>query len=332
MIYATNNASQLHVLWNILESYRIDPEPLFWEMGLNPGVMKQGGGRYRIDNIDNLWRMASEVIDDPCFGLKASALWHPSNFGALAYAMLASNTLRAALERLDRYHRVISDEEFTKLDETEEGLRLTLLRSHEKRDIPERNDAALALILSMCRVNYVEDLAPVSVTFTHPMPPCSAKFFEYFRSPVFFDAPADSLTLSIEVVDKHLPGSHPQLVELHDQIMIEYLARLDQEHISQAVKAVIVDQLPSGNITDESVSRAMNMSSRNLQRQLESSGTTFNTLLNEIRQDLAKKYLRDQQICLTEIAFLLGFSESSAFSRAFKRWMGVTPSQYRKAA
>jgi AraC-like DNA-binding protein len=105
-----------------------------------------------------------------------------------------------------------------------------------------------------------------------------------------------------------------------------------QEHITKQVKAIIVDQLPSGNVTDESVSRVMNMSSRKLQRQLEIAGTTFNTLLNEIRQDLAKKYLREQQVCMTEIAFLLGFSESSAFSRAFKRWMGVTPSEYRKAA
>jgi AraC-like DNA-binding protein len=332
MIYATNNASQLHVLWNILESYRINPAPLFWKAGLNPGVMKQSGGRYRIDNIDNLWRTASEAIDDPCFGLKAAALWHPSNFGALAYAILASHTLRAALERLDRYHRIISDEKFAKLDETEEGLTFTLLHSQEKRDISERNDAVLALLLSMCRMNYVEDLAPVSVTFTHPMPSCSAKFFEYFRCPVFFNAPINSLTLAIEAAEKHLPGAHSRLAELHDQIMIEYLARLDRQHITQQVKAVIVDQLPSGKVTDESVSRVINMSSRKLQRQLESAGTTFNTLLNEIRQDLAKKYLKDQQICLTEIAFLLGFSESSAFSRAFKRWMGVTPSQYRKAA
>jgi AraC-like DNA-binding protein len=74
------------------------------------------------------------------------------------------------------------------------------------------------------------------------------------------------------------------------------------------------------------------MSSRKLQRQLQSAGTTFNTLLNEIRQDLAKKYLREQHNNITEIGFLLGFSESRAFSRAFKRWLGVTPSEYRKAA
>jgi len=100
----------------------------------------------------------------------------------------------------------------------------------------------------------------------------------------------------------------------------------------QKVKAVIIDQLPSGNVTNEKVARSLYMSSRKLQRQLQSAGTTFYTLLDEVRQDLAQKYLRAQDSSITEIGFLLGFSESSAFSRAFKRWMGVTPSEYRKTA
>jgi AraC-like DNA-binding protein len=332
MLYATNNASLLIGVWNLLESYGIDPEPLFREMSMDPELMKRPGGRYRLDSIDNLWRKASKIIADPCFGLKAAELWHPSNFSALGYAMLASNTLRTAFERMDRYHRILSDERPITLDETEEGLTLTLVFSHEKRDIPARNDAALAIIMSMCRLNYLEDLAPVSVTLTHPKPSCSARFYEYFRSPVVFEAPANSLTLPIEAVDKTLPGSNPQLAELNDQVMIEYLAQLGQDHITEKVKAVIIDQLPSGNVSDESVARELYMSSRKLQRQLRSDDTTFTTLLNEIRQDLAQRYLREQDISLTEIAFLLGFSESSAFSRAFKRWMGVTPSEYRKAA
>lgn len=331
-MYATNNASLLIGVWNLLEFYGIDPEPLFREMSMNPELMKRPGGRYRLDSIDNLWRKASKIIDDPCFGLKAAELWHPSNFGALGYSMLASNTLRTALERVERYHRFLSDELFIKLNETEEGLTYTLIFNHEKRDIAERNDAILAVTMRMCRLNYIEDLAPVSVTLTHPKPSCSARFYEYFRSPVVFEAPANSLTLPIEAVDKNLPGSNPQLAELNDQVMIEYLTQLDQGHIIQKVKAVIIDQLPSGNVTDESVARELYMSSRKLQRQLRSDDTTFTTLLNEIRQDLAQRYLREQDISLTEIAFLLGFSESSAFSRAFKRWMGVSPSEYRKAA
>ncbi len=332
MLYATNKASLLLVLWNILESYEIDPEPLFQETALNPELMRKFGGRYKIDNIDNLWRKASEVIDDPCFGLKAAEVWHPSNLGALGYAMLASNTLRTSLERLVRYLGFLSDEDFMKLDETEEGLKLTLVMSPRNIDKSEQNDAGLALILSICRMNYIEDLAPVSVTLVHPKPYCSARYFEFFRSPVLFEAPSYSFTLPIEAVDKILPGSLPQLAELTDQVMIDYLANLDQDQITQKVKATIIDQLPSGSVTDELVARSLHMSSLKLQRQLKRAGTTFNILLNEVRQDLAQKYLKEAENSMTEIAFLLGFSESSAFSRAFKRWMGVSPTKYRKAS
>ena len=331
-MHPTNNASGLVVLWKILESYGIDPEPLFREMAMDPALMKQPGARYRMDNIDNLWRRACEVIDDPCFGLKAGDLWHPSHSSALGYAWLASHSLREAFERVDRYYRVLTDERPMRLDETEEELTLTLIFSHKRRDIPERSDAILAGVMKACRVTYIEDLTPESVAFTHPKPSCSARFFEYFRCPVVFEAPTNSLTLSIAAVDKRLPGSHPQLAELTDQVMIEYLAKLDQNHMPQKVKAIIIDQLPSGNVTNENVARQLYMSSRKLQRQLQSAGTTFYTLLDEVRQDLAQKYLREPDNSITEIGFLLGFSESSAFSRAFKRWMGVTPSEYRKNA
>ncbi len=332
MIFPANKASLLLILWNILKSYKIDPEPLFREMALNPELMRKSGGRYRIENIDNLWRKASEVINDPCFGLKAAEVWHPSNFGALGYAMLASNTLRTSLERMVRYLGFLSDEDFMKLDETEEGLRLTLVMSHRNVDKSEQYDAALAITLRMCRINYIEDLAPVSVTLVHPKPACSYRFFEYFLSPVFFETSTYSLTLPIEAVDKILPGSNPQLAELNDQVMIEYLAKLDQKHITYKVKATIVDQLPSGSVTNETVARTLFMSSRKLQRKLQRTGTTFNALLNEIRQELACQYLREEETSITEIAFLLGFAESSAFSRAFKRWMGISPTRFRKVA
>jgi AraC-like DNA-binding protein len=331
-MYTTNSANITLILYNILESYRIDPKPLFWKMGINPDLMKQSGKRYKLETVKKLWQKASVVIKDPCFGLKAAELWHPSNLSALGYAMLASPSIRTALERMERYYRVISDEKIMELNDTEAGLEVTLLSSHGLHDIPERNNALLAFLLSICRVNYTEELAPVSVKFTHQEPSCSAKFFEYFKCPIIFEAPTNGFTLPSESADELLPSSNPKLAELNDQVIIEYLAELDQNNIVQRVKATIIDQLPSGKVTDDSVSRDLYMSSRKLQRQLESAGTTFYTLLSETRGDLAKKYVRDQDTSVTEIAYLLGFSEASAFSRAFKRWVGVSPSQYRKSA
>jgi AraC-like DNA-binding protein len=111
--------------------------------------------------------------------------------------------------------------------------------------------------------------------------------------------------------------------------MIEYLGKLDKDNIIDRVAAVMIDMLPSGGIIDEKVAEQLNMSGRSLQRRLKEAGTTFRTLLEGVRKDLASTYVRDPDVELVEIAFLLGFSDQSAFSRAFKRWTGITPSEFR---
>ncbi len=113
--------------------------------------------------------------------------------------------------------------------------------------------------------------------------------------------------------------------------MIEYLGKLDKDNIIDRGTAVIIDMLPSGGVADEKVAGQLNMSVRSLQRRLKEAGTTFRTLLEAVRKDLAATYIRDPDIELVEVAFLLGFSDQSAFSRAFKRWTGCSPSEARKS-
>jgi len=191
-------------------------------------------------------------------------------------------------------------------------------------------DFSLAMVMSMCRTNYVEELNPVSVSFIHSAPACSGDYFAFFRCPVHFDAPIDRLTLPLDAVDKRLPSSNPQLAQLHDQIVIRYLAQFDRDDITSRTKTAIIDQLPSGSVSDASVAHALYVIVRTFQRQLRKEGTTFKTLMNDIRRELAEQYIRNSQLTLNEIAFLLGFSEISSFSRAFKRWTGEPPSAYRR--
>ena len=134
----------------------------------------------------------------------------------------------------------------------------------------------------------------------------------------------------LHVVNKQLTSSNPQLAQINDQVMLNYLADLDKEDIVQQVKVAIIDQLPSGNVTDETISKAVFTSQRSLQRRLSEKGTTFKTILTEVRKDLALKYIHDRKLTLTEISFMLGFSEMSSFSRAFKRWTGESPKEFRK--
>lgn len=333
-MYLTKLASAQLVLWNILEKYNVDPEAVFKQVHLNPALMHQPGERYSLKKIADLWSEMEKRIDDPCFGLAAASCWHPSHFGTMAYAMLVSKSLRIALERLIRFHRVISDADFGKLHEESEtnSLVFTMQYTDESPYTYGREDAALASLMSLLRVNYNKELVPVAVHLTHKRPDCSGKYYEFFRSPVYFDCPTCSLSLSLDVVDRILPSGNEELANFGDQAMTTYVASMDKGTEITHIKKIIIEYLPSGNVTVEQVAAELGINARKLQRLLQAKGTTFLTLLNDTRMEIAKGYIQDKKMDLTEVAFLLGFAELSTFSRSFKRWTGKSPLQYRKVA
>ena len=333
-MHLTKLASIQLVLWNILEKYNQDPAAVFKKVGLNINRMHQPGARYSLDKIAALWEEMDRCIPDPCFGITAAMNWHPSHFGTLGYAMLMSSSLRITLERLIRFHGVISDANFGELHEDKDNGTLVFTLDHgDEKPYPQpREDAALAWIMSMLRVNYHQDLAPVSVNFRHSCPDCANKYYEFFQSPVTFDAPASSLALSLDVADLDLPSGNKELAAFNDQVMTKYLTTLDNDNLVQRIKKIIIEHLPSGDATVENTASELFFSTRKLQRLLQQEGTTFIALLNETRRNIAKQYVRDRRIDLTEVAFLLGFAELSTFSRSFKRWTGKSPIQFRKAA
>ena len=119
------------------------------------------------------------------------------------------------------------------------------------------------------------------------------------------------------------------MARLSDQVMIRYLADHDKNDIQNRVITQIIEQLPSGNLSDTSIAEALYMNTRTLQRRLKEAGTSYTKLLSQVRNDLAMKYIREKNLTLTEISFLLGFSEMSSFSLAVKKWTGKSPSEAR---
>jgi len=333
-MHASKLASIQIVAWKILEKHHIDPVSVFKKVRLNPALMYQPGARHPLDKVADLWKEMANRIKDPCFGLTSAECWHPSNFGTLGYAMLVSTSLRMALERLIRFHRVIEDIDFGEIHEDKSAGTLTFTISNIKGTSfsPAREDAALVWLMSILRMNYQDELAAVSVNFTHPAPVCSGEYYNFFKSPVQFDSSIASLSLSLEAAEQILPSANEELAAFNDHLMTDYLADLDEKDILTQVKRIIVEHLPSGDATVEVVASELYYSSRNFQRTLQQEGTTFTSLLTECRMELATQYVKDNKVDLTDLAFLLGFSELSTFSRSFKRWTGKSPSQYRNVA
>ena len=322
------------ILWRMLENQGIDPEPLFKEAGLDSSSLDNPLVRYPVKEATLVWTRASEMLDDPAFGLTIAKVWHPSDFHALGCALMASTTLRDAMNRLVRYNPVVYDVISYSLVERDGRAILSYNPVSGELDEPAiLEDTRWAVVLDMCRRVYGADLDPLEVTLWHDEPESGMdEFLAYFRCPLRFGEPVASMTFPSEVLDRPLPGSNRELALSLDRTLIDYVEKQQRDDIVSRTKSAISEYLPSGNVASEVVAGTLNISPRSLQRKLAAEGTTYRKLVDTVRQDLSESYVTDGNFSLTEISYLLGFSSQAAFSRAFKRWTGVTPQEFRDAA
>lgn len=329
----TSLAAGSLLLWRVLEREGLEARAIFLEAGLNPDAVRDPHARYAVTQVIRLWELAIEATGDPGLGLKLAQHWHPSALQALGFAWMASRSLRDAFNRLARYWHVVVHLDLLTAVETEEGLVVSVYQPPEVlADLHAVYDSYLAVLVAMCRAIAGADLNPRRVRLQHAQPPHSGEYFELFRCPVEFGAKTNALVIGAETLDLELPTSNAEIARVSDEIIVGYLAGLDKGDVVYQVRARLLELLPSGCCSSADVARALNMSPRTLQRRLRAAGTSFNELVLDTRSELAKQYVGESHRTISEVAYSLGFSEVSNFSRAFRRWTGVSPSQYRSAA
>lgn len=299
--------------------------------GVDPASFEDPDFRHPIEATSRLWRLAVEATGDPCFGLWASRFVTQTTFHALGFAVVASATLREAFERFVRYGHLVSDAAEAELRSAGDRDRLILtLGTGGGRASDEAIDAILSLIARTARLLHGDGsgpIAPFAVRLERPEPHPSDPFRKVFRAPVEFAAAENSIEYRSAVLDARLPGGNTELARHNDEVVARYLARIEHEP-STRLRAWLIDNLSAGEPSQEAAARALGLSLRNLQRRLADAGTTYRDLLSETRRALACSYLEEGRLSITEIAFLLGFADTSAFSRAFRRWTGATPSAW----
>lgn len=327
--YLQHLATATNILWKLIKANGFDPDAIFREGGIDPALLNKPKARISCLKMNNLWEIASQKINDPCFAVHAGEHWHPSYLNALGYTWLVSTTLKEAFEKLVRYSRILS--ETTDISLKENRTEVTLIFQYHP-DGPyhaARRVATLSIIMEMCRINCGKDLDPLKVQLTIDHPFCVDIYKNYFRSGIQFSSELDCITFSRADACRALPSANLHLARMNDQVIASYLAELDKDNLIQQVKSKITDILSTGKITDDIIAQKLNMGVRSLQRQLRKEGATFRSLLDKTREDIARGYIKDPDIRLDEIAFLTGFSEYSSFSRAFKRWTAHSPSEMR---
>jgi AraC-like DNA-binding protein len=331
-MHATALASSHMLLWKAAESYGLDPAALFREAGLDPEKIKDAEARYDEEASMRLLELVSVASGDPCFGLRVGTFWHPSSLHGLGFAWMASASLQESLERLVRYFRILIVGERLQLEQAREGFRLSIETPMEYPRAPDLlYDLMLTAVVHMCRLSAGEDFNPLRVLLRRPEPSCAEQYTEYFRAPVEFEAGRDALLLPGDALTAPLPTANLEIAHASEKVIQSYLAGLDRTEIAVQVTAKLVDMLPSGEASEQAVADALHMSLRSLQRKLKAEGASYKTLLDSTRRDLAVQYVRSSRMSINEITYLLGFSEPGNFSRAFKRWTGNSPSEYRAA-
>jgi AraC-like DNA-binding protein len=313
----------------LARGHNVDPLPLLVKADIDLAVISDFNARIASEKVHSFYRLLADEIADPNFGLDAGKYWHPSQMGALGYAWMTSSTLRAAFERLVRFSRTVLGTVDVVIEESETSLSLLFDFSNEVFSPPFRLTGNRAIVLAMLQCNAGPDFYPEAISFTNAPPKNKRDFDKLFQCPLTFNADVDSITISLDEADKPRSCSNKQLAQLHDQVLITYVTKLDKNNIVEKVKLAITDALSEGKCSDSVIASNLYMSQRTIQRRLKENNTTFKQLINEVRQELADTYLSDSSLTLTEISFMLGFSETSAFSRAFKRWEGRSPSDYR---
>jgi AraC-like DNA-binding protein len=192
-------------------------------------------------------------------------------------------------------------------------------------------DSQLAGLVHLCRLQYAPDFVPASVSLERQRPADRAPWDDFFGVPVRFEAEANSVVIDSSIANRILTSAHLGIFDQHQEQLKQTIAKLDLADIVGKVRVVIQQLLPSGEVTEQEVARVVGKTSSTLYRALRRQGTTFRVLLREVRMDLARRYLADPRYNITEVAFMLGYAETSTFSRAFRKWFGESPTAARKA-
>ncbi|MEH6492973.1 AraC family transcriptional regulator [Halopseudomonas sp.] len=327
----TTSAGWARAIAQALEGRGVNAAALFDELGIDPAVIADPDGRIPQDNMTRLWQRAVAVSNNSAIGLSMAQTLRPGHFSVVGYAMMSSRTLLEGFGRVIRYQRILAEAADLALSVEPGCYRITFSIHGDRLPAPpQSHEAAMAYALAFCRWMTAEHIRPLHASFAIPEPSDISPYAELFDCPLSFAAPTYNLALSREVMEAPLASANDMLAQLHDRFAGDYLARFESDPVTHQARQVLCRLLPQGEPKRQAVANAMKVSTRTLQRRLQEEGISFQQLLEKTRRELALQYLGQPQLTLFEIACMLGFADPSNFFRAFKRWFGLPPGQYRE--
>jgi AraC-like DNA-binding protein len=313
----------------------LDTAHILQAAGLDRGAIENPDVRIPVEQADALWRKAYELSGDPNLALHAIEVLPFGACRVIDFLASSAPTIGTSLAKVSDYFPIIrngvvrlpyavTDRQVTF------GIEAPSCPSALTRPLAEYT---LAAVFLRTRTATNQRYPLIRVEFSHPWPADISEHERVFECPVEFGAETCQLVIAREVWDTPRVGSDPALfsvLDAHARMLLDQLP--NPAEIVGQVREALESELRGGNPQLESVAKRLAMSPRTLQRRLKDEGLVFNDVLDAMRFRAARTYLAQPDVAGAEVAYLLGFAEQSSFNRAFRRWSGQTPTEYRRRA
>lgn len=271
-----------------------------------------------------------EILGDPTIGLQAGINVDQGDFDVLEYAARSTSNFGDAIGLMMRYLRVMNDAAEPSI--VAEG-DLVCWRYRPGFNLvypPATNDFIVASGIAFSRRNCVVYVPPIEVRVMHERPSYADAYARYLECPVVFGASHNTVVIHKSRLDQPMQRANPAIATAFEAEAKRAMERLKQrDDLTHRVREHVATHLSRGEVSMQTTARAMAMGIATLRRRLEEEGATYSDIVDDLRKQLAERYLRQTDPSVSEVAFMLGFSDVRAFGRAFKRWYGMAPTDFR---
>jgi AraC-like DNA-binding protein len=329
MTSAYGSVNVILPLLEYLESEGFDLKTILDRAGIAQSALEGTKTRIPKRKFQALWQAASEATGDPAIALRVSTMVKTDTLGIIGYLALASESRRKAFELVKGLTPLLWED--TECELVSDG-EVAFIRCTTDRD-PQASrftmEYAIGLTVTMSRVLGAGRSDPLEARFSYPAPAYADEYERILRLPVRFDAGENGVLFPLSMMDTLNPAADAVLRQMLERYAADQLAKIPTSaRFSQRARACIRSMLPLGSLTADTVAAQFRMSERTLRRRLQDEGTSYQEILNDVRVELARHYLTKEKREIAEVALILGFSDQSAFTKAFRRWIGQTPAEF----
>jgi len=329
---STVSVTLIAPLIKVIQKQGVSASKYLEKAGLNINILDSSDNRISLEEYRSLFLQGKNLTHDPFFSLHAGeAFTTMSNI--IGFIMVNCATVGEALEKYIKY-QIISDEvtHYELIENIDDVYIHISINDKNMEDVIHLADFNAAGFISYWQVITGKYFYPKEIQLRHSPPQITNEYSRLFHCPVIFNADDNLVVVSRKSLQDQIWQPNAELRKFFegniDHFMDEKVLNLST--IANKVNNILFNAINYKVPSEEDVANSLLMSTRNLQYKLRMEGTTYRTLIDNVRMEMAQKYLRDKQIPVEEISYKLGFSAPSVFSRSFKRWMGITPGQWRE--